>query len=133
MNDCIVLGRAMLGHAEGGDPMSKLILYDAMCAAINRAYQIDEAKDIRDKALAIEVYAHQAKNKEAEQKAEKIRLRASTRQAGCCPDGEGDGSGAIRAAEAPIVRFGGHTAQTLSSLGISKQQFPLAEGRRTFR
>jgi hypothetical protein len=57
MHNCIVLGRAMLGHAEGGDPMSKLILYDEVCAAIDRAYQIDEIKDISDNAGVVGIGA----------------------------------------------------------------------------
>src|SRR3954468_14003574 len=50
--------------------------YDAMCRAIDAAYQVDEVKDIRDKAMAIEVYLRQAKNTEAERRACEIRLRA---------------------------------------------------------
>ncbi len=34
-----------------------LVKYDAMCRAIDHAYQVDEVKDIRDKALAFEAYA----------------------------------------------------------------------------
>src|SRR4051794_943317 len=39
----------------------------------------DEVKDIRDKARAIEVYAQQALNVEAERQASQIRLRAERR------------------------------------------------------
>ncbi len=60
---------------------AELARYDAMCRAIDEAYQIDEVKDIRDKALALEVYARQAKNIEAERRACEIRLRAE-RKAG---------------------------------------------------
>ena len=53
-----------------------LVRYDSMCRAIAEAYEVDEVKDIRDKALALEVYARQARNIEADQQACEIRLRA---------------------------------------------------------
>ena len=37
--------------------MAALVRYDAMCRAIEQAYRIDEVKDIRDKAMALEAYA----------------------------------------------------------------------------
>jgi hypothetical protein len=55
---------------------AELIRYDAMCQTIAAAYEVDEVKDIRDKARAIEVYARQARNIEAERRACEIRLRA---------------------------------------------------------
>jgi hypothetical protein len=36
-----------------------LIRYDAMCNAIAAAYEVDEVKNIRDKALALEIYGAQ--------------------------------------------------------------------------
>jgi hypothetical protein len=58
------------------DVHTTLVRYDAMCRAIAAAYEVDEVKDIRDKARAIEMYARQAQNTEAERKACEIRLRA---------------------------------------------------------
>ena len=58
---------------------NELVRYDAMCRAIAEALEVDEVKDIRDKARAIEMYARQAQNIEAEQKAREIRLRAERR------------------------------------------------------
>jgi hypothetical protein len=55
---------------------ASLVKYDAMCSAIAEAYAVDEVKDIRDQAIALEIYARQAGNTEAEEKAYKIRLRA---------------------------------------------------------
>lgn len=60
---------------------NNLAKYDAMCRAIDQAYRVDEVKDLRDKALALEAYAKQAKNTEAERRACEIRLRAE-RKAG---------------------------------------------------
>ena len=68
---------------RSGDPttqrpghMTELVRYDEMCRAIDAAYEVDEVKDIRDKAAALEHYAKQATNIEAERRACEIRLRA---------------------------------------------------------
>jgi hypothetical protein len=53
-----------------------LVRYDEMCRAIAACHAIDEVKDIRDKARALEMYARQAQNIEAEEQARKVRLRA---------------------------------------------------------
>ncbi|MGF6636790.1 hypothetical protein [Paraburkholderia sp. MM6662-R1] len=53
--------------------------YVAMCTAIAECHRVDEVKDLRDRALALEVYARQAKNTDAERKACAIRLRAERR------------------------------------------------------
>lgn len=58
---------------------NSIIIYDAMCTAIADCHRIDEVKDLRDKAMALELYAKQAKNFEAERKASEIRLRAERR------------------------------------------------------
>jgi N6-adenosine-specific RNA methylase IME4 len=55
------------------------IHYVEMCRAIDRCYRVDEIKDIRDKTLALETYARQAKNTEAERRACEIRIRAERR------------------------------------------------------
>ena len=55
--------------------------YDSMCREITLAYEVDEVKDIRDKAIAWEIYSRQAHNVDAERLACEIRLRAE-RKAG---------------------------------------------------
>ena len=50
--------------------------YEDMCRSMEAAYQVDEVKNIRDKTLALEVYAKQMMNVEAERQACEIRLRA---------------------------------------------------------
>jgi hypothetical protein len=47
-----------------------------MCCAIAAAHKVDEVKDIRDKAIALETCARQAHNVEAERQAAEIRMRA---------------------------------------------------------
>ncbi len=56
-----------------------LVRYEAMCKAIAECHRIDEVKELRDKARALEVYAQQARNTEAEDKAREIRVRAERR------------------------------------------------------
>lgn len=54
----------------------EIVLYDRMLYAIAECHRVDEVKDIRDKAMALEMYAKQASNTIAERNACDIRLRA---------------------------------------------------------
>lgn len=63
-------------HTEQATGVSR---YDEACRAVSAARTIDEAKDIRDKAEAMRVYAKQAKNRELEADAAEIRFRAERR------------------------------------------------------
>ena len=56
-----------------------LNLYEGMLNAIAKCEQVDEVKDVHDKAMALEAYYKQARNKDAENKAANIRLRAERR------------------------------------------------------
>jgi len=62
-----------------GRYMAELVLYDEMCRAITAAHGVDEVKDIRDKAPAIEIYSRQARNIENKRRAIEIRIRAERR------------------------------------------------------
>ncbi len=107
--------------------ITALVRYDSMCRAIAAAYEVDEVKDIRDKALAIETYARQAKNTEAERQACEIRLRAERKAGRLLAERE-----KAKGARGQLVGrepSGGRTilppedtARTLVDLGISKQQ-----------
>lgn len=59
--------------------MSEMVLYDTMVRAIVECHQVDELKDMHDKARALEMYAKQAKNIEAERRATEVRIRAERR------------------------------------------------------
>lgn len=60
---------------------AELVKYDAMCRAIAEAHAIDEVKDIRDKAVALEADARQIGNTEAEDRCYQIRMRRRERPA----------------------------------------------------
>lgn len=111
------------------DYSTMLVKYGAMCSAIEQARAVDEVKDIRDKALAIQAYAHQAKNYDAERHAAEIRIRAERRCGELLKDmpkakGAADGTpgpGRGNKTQSPDVTAFSDT-QTLSNLGISKRQ-----------
>jgi N6-adenosine-specific RNA methylase IME4 len=56
-----------------------LVRYDAACRAVAECKTVDEAKDYRDMAVAMAVYARQARNKDLEADAVEIRMRATRR------------------------------------------------------
>lgn len=59
--------------------MTEMVIYDRMVTAIAECHRVDELKEIHNKALALQLYAKQAKNVEAERRATEVRLRAERR------------------------------------------------------
>ena len=98
-----------------------------MCRAIDAAYEVDEAKDIRDQAIALEVYARQAHNVEAERQACEIRLRAE-RRAGVLskqiehsnPGKRKKDLGATVAPKSEVLREAGITPRQAKQLGKTR-------------
>jgi len=95
-----------------------LVRYDAMLNAIAECHRIDEVKDFRDKALALQMYARQARNLDAERKAAGVRIRAEIRAGELLKEQAANGRRATR---------GGSNLQReslpqLKDLGISETQ-----------
>jgi hypothetical protein len=103
----------------------KLVRYDAMCQAIAMAHSIDEVKEIHNQAVALEEYARQAMNLDAERKCAQIRIRAE-REVGRRLKGMPKNRGARgnpRGQGAKIVRSSETTTQkTLEEYGLTKDQ-----------
>lgn len=100
---------------------AQLVRYDAMCRAIAEAHAVDEVKDIRDKALAWEMYSRQAKNTDAECYACEIRLRAE-RKAGQLLKAMEKNKGGGDPHKPKEHRSTDTTSATLLDLGVSKDQ-----------
>jgi hypothetical protein len=100
-----------------------LVKYDAMCPAIAVCSRVDEAKDIRDKARAIEVYAKQAQNREAERKAAEIRIRAERRAGQLLKEMKENGQRENNHGGDRKSRSRSSTMKTtLADIGVSKDQ-----------
>jgi hypothetical protein len=112
--------------AKQSQATSQLVRYSAMCTAIAAAGKIDEVKNIRDKAVALALYAKQANNHEAERLAQNIRIRAE-RRAGeplaSMPKAKGAAEpGTNRGKVKSATRSRDATASPLASLGVTKQR-----------
>jgi N6-adenosine-specific RNA methylase IME4 len=97
--------------------------YDAAMRALDKAVSVDEVKTIRDIAIAMRLYAAQAKNKDAEGKAVELRMRATRRLAKMIKAQErtvGLNQGAVPGKTGLRGRPGLDPRPTLASQGISK-------------
>ena len=105
----------------------QLVRYDAAKQAIAEYRTVDEVKDFRDKALAIEAYAKQANDYELERDAAVARVRAERRCGELLAEMEKakgvrmngrDDSGEFRRSNDATTE----SPRTLSDLGITKDQ-----------
>jgi hypothetical protein len=101
--------------------MMELVRYDTMCRAIESAYEVDEVKNIRDQAIALETYARQARNTEAERKACEIRLRAERKAGKLSAKLERSNGGRPRKTQATVDRVL-TKAEQLQKAGVSQRQ-----------
>jgi hypothetical protein len=85
-----------------------------MCFAIDAAYEVDEVKDIRDRAVALEHYCRQAKNTQAERRACEIRLRAERKAGELLAEAQKNKGGR--------PKTGAPREPVLGDLGITKKQ-----------
>ncbi|MDR2880495.1 MAG: hypothetical protein LBV29_01145, partial [Azoarcus sp.] len=92
--------------------------------------RIDEVKDIRDKAMALEMYHRQAQNFEAEREAANVRLRAERRVGELLkelaraptPNPNGIGGKSRKIVTSEVVTQQSQYAEALESNGISRQK-----------
>jgi hypothetical protein len=98
----------------------ELVKYDAMVTAIQICEKVDEVKDIRDKAVALEAYAKQANNMEAERQCALIRVRAERKCGQMLRDTEKAPAGRPKESVEPDDQL--TTPKTLSDMGITKDQ-----------
>jgi hypothetical protein len=126
--------------------VTDLARYDAACRALAEAKAVDEVKDIRDQAMAMRLYARQAKNRQLEADAFEIRLRAEKRvgemmasgkddraSVGGDRDGKSDGFSENPSkptlAEAGIDKNLANRARRLHALSAPEFERVIAEGR----
>jgi hypothetical protein len=102
--------------------MTELIKYDEMCRAIDAAHEVDEVKDIRDKAVAMEAYFKVAKNPEPERRACDIRIRAERKVGELRRAEEKNKGGRPTENIPPQGGWVSTNAERREELGISKKQ-----------
>lgn len=99
----------------------KLIRYDAARKALAEAHRVDEVKAIRDKAVAMQCYAQQAKDMELVDHSTDIRMRAEIKGGellGEMDKNKGAVPGKTGSKGRPVL----DTTLKLSDLGVTKSQ-----------
>ena len=105
--------------------MTDLVRYEAARRALAEAHRVDEVKDIRNKAVAMQEYAKQAKDTQLLKHATDIRLRAERRAGELLAEmpkatgARGSGSNQHQVRSPPATA---PATETLADLGITKTQ-----------
>lgn len=104
--------------------MTALVRYEAARSALQAAHDVDEVKEIRDKAQAMAAYAKQANDTKLVEWATEIKVRAERKAGEMLAEMKVNGS---RARPADNLKAGPKSPDvtsgaTLDSLGISKNQ-----------
>jgi hypothetical protein len=108
--------------------MIALVKYEAARAALQAAHDVDEVKDIRDKAQAMALYAKQANDTALVEWATEIKVRAERRAGTMLAEAKANGS---RADSIDNLKSGSKTSpkshdatsgDTLENIGVSKTQ-----------
>ena len=103
--------------------MTDLVRYDDMVRAIGEAYEVDEVKEIRDRAKALETYFRLAQNTENERRACEIRLRAERRAGALLKEVEKAKASSGNQHTGKVDRSPDVTGpKTLADMGITKNQ-----------
>ena len=82
----------------------KLVRYDAAKAALAAVVKIDEVKDIKDKATAMEVYAYQARDPDLASHSVEVKKRAVRRLGELMEEGPKAKAGGDMRPEPPRLR-----------------------------
>lgn len=94
--------------------------YQEMCATIAKCARVDEVQEVRIQAVALEEYARQAKNYEAEKQLSAIRLRAERRAGEILAEMKERGERANEAGSNGGVKI--FDTPTLPVLGITRNE-----------
>jgi protein gp37 len=103
--------------------MTTLVKYQAAKRALAQAVRVDEAKDIRDKAVAMQEYARQANDPQLIQWATEIKIRAERRTGELLKETAATGQRQTQARGGSTVSTRLDTVPpTLKDLGITRDQ-----------